>query len=84
MEGYRYVYITQICGAISQYNNTVMSGPKNYLQLLVKQAKMEGFVVFNFVKRFSTAIRDYSVWLKEGKITYRVCNTFSLTLGTYC
>ena len=41
-----------ICGAISQYNNTTpVKGPSNYLSLLVNHARMEGFVVFDYVAR---------------------------------
>src|SRR5262249_34370181 len=39
-----------ICGAISQYNSTTgIKGPSNYLSLLVQGARMEGFIVFNYV-----------------------------------
>ncbi|MHA1990145.1 MAG: NADP-dependent oxidoreductase [Candidatus Hodarchaeales archaeon] len=59
-----------ICGAISQYNST--EGPyrlKNYLSLLINRAKMEGFIVFDYRKRYSEAYSDISKWIKEGKLT---------------
>src|SRR6202040_3067954 len=41
-----------ICGAISQYNSTEgVRGPANYLSLLVRRARMEGFVVFDYASR---------------------------------
>ena len=58
-----------ICGAISQYNNTTpIKGPSNYLSLLVNGARMEGFVVFHFAKRYGEAAIQMGQWLMEGKI----------------
>jgi len=38
-----------ICGAVSQYNASGrVTGPGNYLALLVSRASMTGFVVFDF------------------------------------
>ncbi len=58
-----------ICGAISQYNNTgPVSGPSNYLSLLVSRARMEGFVVFDFADRYPEAIAAMGAWLAAGKL----------------
>jgi NADPH-dependent curcumin reductase CurA len=58
-----------ICGAISIYNATeAPAGPKNYLSLLVNNARMEGFVVFNYAHRYAEGMRDMAAWLHEGKI----------------
>lgn len=58
-----------ICGAISQYNNTgPVSGPSNYMSLLVSRARMEGFVVFDYAKRFPEAIREVAAWLASGEL----------------
>jgi len=58
-----------ICGAISQYNNTEpVAGPKNYLSLLVNNARMEGFVVFNYANRYAEGVRDMGTWLHQGKL----------------
>jgi Putative NADP-dependent oxidoreductases len=37
-----------ICGAISQYNETQVRGPANYLMLLVARASMTGMLVFDY------------------------------------
>jgi NADPH-dependent curcumin reductase CurA len=59
-----------ICGAISQYNNdTPVQGPSNYLALLVSRARMEGFVVFDYAKRYGEAAQDIAGWIAEGRIT---------------
>ncbi|HTZ69323.1 MAG TPA: NADP-dependent oxidoreductase [Acetobacteraceae bacterium] len=61
-----------ICGAISQYNNTgPVSGPKNYLSLLVNNARMEGFVVFNYASRYAEGMQHLAAWLREGKLKSR-------------
>jgi NADPH-dependent curcumin reductase CurA len=58
-----------ICGAISQYNNTTaMKGPSNYMSLLVNRARMEGFVVFDFAKRYGEAVAAMAAWMAEGKL----------------
>jgi NADPH-dependent curcumin reductase CurA len=61
-----------ICGAISQYNNTTgIKGPSNYLSLLVNSARMEGFVVFNYLSRYPEAARALGEWRAAGKIKSR-------------
>ena len=58
-----------ICGAISAYNaKESVPGPKNYLSLLVNRARMEGFVVFDYAKRYHEGVKDLAQWLHEGKI----------------
>lgn len=61
-----------LCGAISQYNATGgMAGPANYMQLLVARARMEGFVVFDYLSRFPEAIMQMAQWRAEGKLVLR-------------
>ena len=58
-----------ICGAISQYNNTVpVKGPSNYLSLLVNRARMEGIVVFDYAPRYKEGAAQMGQWLREGKL----------------
>jgi NADPH-dependent curcumin reductase CurA len=58
-----------VCGAISQYNNdTPVQGPSNYLTLLVRRARMEGFVVFDYASRFAEASREIAAWIGAGRI----------------
>ncbi|MFJ5924946.1 NADP-dependent oxidoreductase [Kitasatospora sp. NPDC092948] len=61
-----------ICGAISQYNNeNAVQGPSNYLALLVRRARMEGFVVFDYAARYREAARELAGWLADGRLTAR-------------
>jgi len=61
-----------LCGAISQYNVTeAIKGPSNYLSLLVNSAKMQGFIVLDYVAEYMAAIQEMAVWLAEGKLKTR-------------
>ncbi len=59
-----------ICGGIaSGYSGWGMpEGPKNYLFLILKSARMEGFLLFNYADKFPQAIADIGKWVKEGKL----------------
>jgi NADPH-dependent curcumin reductase CurA len=61
-----------LCGAISQYNNVgAPQGPKFYMSLLVKRARMEGFLVFDFAPRYGEAVKEMAGWIAEGKLKAR-------------
>ena len=61
-----------ICGAISGYNNeTPAPGPSNYTALLIQRARMEGFIVLDYMDRFPEAIGELMQWVQEGKIIYQ-------------
>jgi NADPH-dependent curcumin reductase CurA len=61
-----------ICGAISGYNDfTKIQGPRNYLNLLVQRARMEGFIVFDYADRYPEAKARIAGWLREGKVKAR-------------
>jgi NADPH-dependent curcumin reductase CurA len=58
-----------LCGAISQYNSTeAMTGPSNYMALLVSRASMTGFLVFDYASRFAEATSELSQWLTAGRL----------------
>src|SRR5262245_41946113 len=62
-----------LCGLISQYNATDrVPGPYNFVNILVKRARVEGFIVLDYVNRSEEAFRELGRWLAEGKIKYRV------------
>jgi NADPH-dependent curcumin reductase CurA len=60
-----------ICGAISQYNETQVRGPANYMMLLVARASMTGMLVFDYQDRYSQATAELAGWLRDGKIVSR-------------
>ena len=61
-----------ICGQISQYNNEkAETEPRWLFNLIVKRAKVQGFLVFDYAKRYREGLTQLSEWLREGKIQYR-------------
>jgi NADPH-dependent curcumin reductase CurA len=61
-----------LCGGISRYNDAEPApGPRNYLNLIVKRARMEGFVIFDYLPRFSEAFAELWEWVSAGKLAYR-------------
>ena len=61
-----------MCGAIASYNETnPVPGPYNMWQLLVKSARIEGFLVSSYIpERLDEAIVVLSKWVSEGKIKH--------------
>ena len=61
-----------ICGAISNYNATEKpKGPSNYLSLLVNRARMQGFIVFDYLKKYPETYQALSKHYAEGKLKLR-------------
>ncbi len=61
-----------ICGQISQYNlEKPEPGPRILGYVLVKQIKVEGFIVFRWVNRYQEGIAQMAQWLHEGKLKHR-------------
>jgi NADPH-dependent curcumin reductase CurA len=58
---------------ISQYNATDrMPGPSNLFMLIVRRARMQGFLVSDYMGRAGEAMTALGRWFTEGKIKYRV------------
>jgi NADPH-dependent curcumin reductase CurA len=58
-----------LCGAISTYNSDgPPPGPSNYLNLLVRRGRMEGFIIIDYLDRFPAAQLEMAGWILEGKI----------------
>jgi len=58
-----------ICGAISQYNSEGRpAGPVNYMALLVRSARMQGFVVFDYVDRYPEAFAALEQAARNGMV----------------
>jgi NADPH-dependent curcumin reductase CurA len=62
-----------LCGGIAAYDAAEPPpGPKNYLNLVSKRGRMEGFLVFDYMPRAAEAIGGLSGWVKAGELKYRV------------
>ncbi len=61
-----------LCGQIAQYNDEKPgTGPRLLSRLIVKQARAEGFLVFQFAPRYAEGLKQMAAWLKAGKLKYR-------------
>ena len=61
-----------VCGTASYPSwNPWNTGPRPERHLLVKRARMQGFLTTDFIARFPEAIANLSGWIREGKIRYR-------------
>ncbi len=60
-----------LCGAISTYNDkTPTPGPSTYMSLVIMRARMEGFIVLDYLEKFPEAVRELKNWVQEDKIRY--------------
>jgi hypothetical protein len=61
-----------ICGTASIESwNPWPQGPRVERHLLVKRARMQGILVFDFRARYPEAIEELTRWVKNGSIRYR-------------
>src|SRR3546814_19261977 len=62
-----------LCGGISQYNATgKVRGPANYLALISARARMQGFVVLDYLDRADEALAVMAQWAAAGKLGSRI------------
>jgi NADPH-dependent curcumin reductase CurA len=60
-----------LCGLIANYNATEpVPGPYNFSQILMKRVRLEGFIIVDYLPRWSEAITDIGQWVNQGKIKY--------------
>ena len=61
-----------MCGAISTYNATgPVPGPSGLWQLLVHNARLEGFIVSKYASQFPEGVSQLADWLREGSIKHK-------------
>ena len=61
-----------LCGQVSQRTGDQPEmGPRWLDQLILKQARIEGFQFTQFSARFEDALRQIALWLRQGKIRYQ-------------
>lgn len=59
-----------LCGGISSgyHGKDLPPGPKNYMQLVIRRSKMQGFLVLDYLDQFSQGIEEMRGWVEAGKI----------------
>jgi NADPH-dependent curcumin reductase CurA len=61
-----------LCGAISVYNDRGRPpGPANYLNLISRRGRMEGFITLDYWDRYPECMAQLREWADEGKLTWR-------------
>lgn len=61
-----------VCGQTDQYNAIQpLRGPRLLWHLIAKQARAEGFLVFQFANRFHEGQQQVAQWIKDGKVKYQ-------------
>jgi hypothetical protein len=62
-----------MCGGISGYNATEpVPGPANLMNLVVNRARMEGFIILDYLPRAPEAVQDLLGWIASGELKYQV------------
>jgi NADPH-dependent curcumin reductase CurA len=62
-----------LCGMISGYNaKGPVPGPYNFANVLMKRARIEGFIILDYFPRMMEFAREMSQWVGDGKIKYDV------------
>lgn len=61
-----------LCGAVSQYENMAdVRGPKNYLKIAERDARLLGFTIFHYPDKHAEATAAMADWLASGKLIVR-------------
>ena len=60
-----------ISGAVSEYNRPVPRGIRNTTRFITHRLRMEGLVVFDYVKDFPAAQMEMAGWIQSGALSYR-------------
>jgi NADPH-dependent curcumin reductase CurA len=62
-----------LCGGISSgYDKADLPpGPKNYMQLVIRRAVMQGFLVLDYVDEFPSAMKEIGALLDSGDLIFR-------------
>ena len=61
-----------VCGTASITNwESWPEGPRIERHLLVKRARMQGFVIFDHADAFEASVAQLAAWVRNGKLAYR-------------
>ncbi len=62
-----------LCGGISSYNATEpVPGPVNLMNLVIMRARMEGFIVIDYMDRSHIAVPELLAWVQSGEMVNQV------------
>jgi NADPH-dependent curcumin reductase CurA len=61
-----------LCGGISQYGAAEVRGPANYLSMISARARMEGFVIIDYMDRIDEALAGLGKIAMAGKLSSKL------------
>lgn len=61
-----------LCGLVSSYNGGVTQNTASLMQLVNKAARMEGFLVSEYLHRYAEVIATLQDWAADGSLKYRI------------
>lgn len=62
-----------LCGLISMYNEKKpVPGPFHFPNILMKRARLQGFLILDYIERYGEATAQMKKWIKQGKIKYQM------------
>jgi NADPH-dependent curcumin reductase CurA len=61
-----------LCGGISQYGAAEVRGPANYLSMISARARMEGFVIIDYLDRADEALAGLGKMAAMGKLKSKI------------
>ncbi|KDN62542.1 putative zinc-binding dehydrogenase [Colletotrichum sublineola] len=55
-------------GKVLENQRSVLVAQVNYANIITMRIKMQGFIVFDYIKEYAQARKELAAWLEEGKI----------------
>jgi len=63
-----------LCGLVAQYSSTdgALPGYSNLMQVVYQSARIQGFMVLDFIPRFAEILPKIEQWILEGRLKYQL------------
>lgn len=61
-----------LCGMVSTYNGAAIQRAEALMQLVVKAARIEGFLVRDYFHRYAEVASKLEAWVLDGSLNYRI------------
>jgi NADPH-dependent curcumin reductase CurA len=61
-----------LCGMVSTYNGAATQRADSLMQLVVKAARLEGFLVRDYFHRYAEVAGKLEAWVLDGSLKYRI------------
>jgi NADPH-dependent curcumin reductase CurA len=61
-----------LCGLVSSYNGGGMQRTSALMQLVNKSARIEGFLLTDYIDRYAAVVKQLEAWILDGSIRYQI------------